>query len=728
MSANTRLFAAAACSAGIVALASLGIRQNRAAPLPQVNGPIVIVSVDTLRADHVSAYGSRRASTPAIDGLAADGVLFERAYSHAPQTLPAHASILTGLLPYRHGVRDNVGFTLAAGPPTLAELLHGAGIRSAAFVSAYVLRPETGIARGFDEYDARFPPSVEASMGSLRRDGAETVAAATQWLDRQPDGRFLLFVHLYEPHRPWRLPQPFASTGGYGGAVSYADALVGRLLDALHTRGLYDRSLIVLLADHGEGLGTHGEEEHGVFLYDEAVHVPLIVKLPGARRAGRRIRDVVQHVDLLPTLLDVSGVPLPGGLDGVSLRPLLDGAAGTARARPVYAEGLYARHHFGWSELYSMTDDRFRFILAPSPELYDLRDDPGETRNLAAQRPAAVSAMSRALRAATGRSTDTRVAVSTEELERFRALGYVGTAGATTRTGDAIDPKNEIEWLERYRTGVRLASERRFEEAEHTLRSVVARHPEMVDVWTLLGHTALRAGHDEAGIEALERAIALDPSSTETILAVAVAQLRNGLVDRAAAHARLVLDRNPAEAHQLLARVALARGKPDEARAEARRAQRADPRLPLPAFIEGMLLYQAGRFEEAAPFLERAANGLESRRLSIRDLHFTLGDTLAHLGRSEEAEQAFRNELALFPGSSRARTSLALLYAAQGRARDAARALDEVIETTPTPESYSLVARTYQVLGDRSSARTTVERGLRAFPSSAELQRMKGVR
>jgi arylsulfatase A-like enzyme/Tfp pilus assembly protein PilF len=694
----------------------------------RAGGPIVIISVDTLRADHVSAYGRRGGATPAIDALAADGVLFERAYSHAPQTLPAHASILTGRLPYRHGVRDNVGFTLPASEVTLPAMLRRAGYRSAAFVSAYVMRSETGIGRQFDVYDASLPPALATSMGGLRRDGGETLAAADAWLADQRDPRFLLFVHLYEPHRPWRAPSAPGSRGTYAGAVAQADALVGRLVERLRARGVYDEATIVFLSDHGEGLGDHGEEEHGVFLYDEAIRVPLIVKLPAARRAGTRIAIPVQHVDLVPTLLDLATIPRPPHtLDGASLASLLTGASGRLPERAIYGEALYSHYHFGWSELYSLTDARFRFIQAPAPELYDLGTDPGERRNLAASRAAALAGMARALSALGSGPASAPSAVSTEERERLQALGYIGTGGGpAASTGHRVDPKDQIQVLERYREGVRLAGERRFEEARSVLRQVLADRPEMVDVWTQLGHVELRAGRHASGIEALEKAVSLAPTATETILAVAGAHLRVGALDRAAGHARVALDRDPAGAHEVLARVALARGRGQEALAEARLAEQADPGLPMPAFIQGVILYNARRYEEAVPLLQQAAARLGPRRLALRDLHFSLGDSLAHAGRDGEAEAALRRELEVFPENSRARASLALLYAAQGRQADAVRALREIIATTPTAESYALAARTLQVVGDARGAEAVAEQGLRAFPSSADLRRLAG--
>ena len=680
------------------------------------DGPIVVISVDTLRADRVGSYGHAPARTPAMDRLAREGVLFERALSHSPQTLPAHTSILGGRLPFQHGVRDNIGFSVGPGERLLPSRLRERGYRSAGFVSAFVLRRETGIGAGFDLFDAELPPGEPgASMGSVRRDGVETVRRAADWVAGQPDGRFFLFVHLYEPHRPWRVPAGFSVS--YDGAVAYADTLVGRLLDGLRTRGLYDPALIVLLSDHGEGLGDHGEEEHGVFLYDEATRVPLIVKLPGGRRGGTRTAPLVQPIDLLPTLLEHAGAAVPGELEGRSLMPLLEGRQEDWPARGIYAEALYPRYHFGWSELYSLTDDRYRLILAPTPELYDLRQDPGERRNLATSRASTTAAMRRELESRLTRAIDRPSPVSAEDLARFQSLGYIGQAAEVVATSgeQRPDPKSNIHVLERYREGVTMMGQRRLDEAIAIFREVVAAQPSMLDVWVQLGHALLRVGRHRDAIDALKRAVVLDPGSPEPLLAIAVGQLRLGELAEAEEHARLAATREPARAREVLARVALARGDAEEALAEARRAQEADPTVPLPLYIEGALLHRQADYAGAIPFLQRAAEQAAARRLSIRDLHFTLGDALAQVGRAAEAEAAFRAEIRAFPENSHARASLALLYQAEGRPADATRAIAELVEATPTRESYALAARTLEIAGRPAEAAGLLAQARRRF-------------
>ena len=280
----------------ILALAALGTclaaaggwRYARASA--PVNGPIILISIDTLRADHLPAYGYRKVKTPAIDALAADGTVFERAYSHSPQTLPAHTALLSGRLPFETGVRDNIGFVVKSGERLLPQMLRERGYATAGIVSSYVLRKETGINQGFDFFDSDMPPiSAELTIGGVQRDGGESEAIAERWLDQQRSQRVFLFLHLYEPHKPYSTPPQYAGYEPYDGEIAYADEIVGRLIRYLESHQLYDRSTIVLLSDHGEGLGDHGEQEHGLFVYDEAIHVPLIMKQAGGTGAGRRV-------------------------------------------------------------------------------------------------------------------------------------------------------------------------------------------------------------------------------------------------------------------------------------------------------------------------------------------------------------------------------------------------------------------------------------------------------
>ena len=696
-------------------------------PPLRVSGPIVLVSIDTLRADRLPAYGYAAVETPAIDRLVADGVLFERAYSHSPQTLPAHVSMFTGLLPVEHGVRDNLGFAVAPDQTLLPELLAPLGYRSAAVVSSYVLRREVGLARGFETYDDRLPPAPpEASGAQVQRDGGDSLQVAERWLDANAgaDSPFFLFLHLYEPHMPYAPPERFGRYEPYDGEIAYADEIVGDLFAALRARGLYDDALIVLLSDHGEGLGDHGEQEHGVFLYDEAIHVPLVVKLPGGRGAGRRVSVPVQHIDLLPTVLDLAGAAAPDGLRGRSLGPLLVDDVDGWPERPLYAEALYSRYHFGWSELYALTTERHRYIQAPREELYDLVADPEERENLAAGRARTVRDLRTTLDGLLGAAAvDVPSAVPDDVLQRLRSLGYLGGGGAVdTETPAAAlpDPKDGVGVLARYREAVDLAGRLEFDEAISLLEEILAGNPEMADIWLQLGNLRVRTGGLTGALDSYRRAVELNPTDVTGLLAAATVQLRLQQTEEAWEHGVLAAEvartsDGRARAHELLARIALARRDRDAARRQAELARDADPTLPLPDFVEARILHEDGRYAEALPVFERALAEAASRTLTLPELHFYLGDTLARLDRPAEAEEHFRAELRMAPQDTRTRSALAMLYQSQGESAAAARTIDELLEAAPTPAGYRLAAQLWEMFGGRRRAGELRAEAVRRF-------------
>jgi choline-sulfatase len=674
------------------------------------DGPIVVISIDTLRADHLPLYGYRSVRTPAIDALAHDAVVFARAYSHSPQTLPSHTSILSGRLPFQHGVRDNVGFRVKSSERLLPALLRSRGYLSGGFVSAYVLRRDTGIAQGFDAYDDNLPAaSPESSIGQVQRDGALTLAAADRWLAARHDPRFFLFLHLYEPHKPYAPPARFARYAPYDGEIAYADELVGRFLDALRAGGWYEKATIVLLSDHGEGLGDHGEQEHGLLLYDDTIHVPLIVKLPGSRGAGRRITDPVQHLDLVPTLLAMAGAEVPNDLAGRSLRPLLEDR--DPRPLPlsgIYAESLYSRYHFGWSELYSLTDDRRRYIKAPREELYDLQRDPAETRNLATQQRRTVSVMrANVERMLAGSPVQRPSNVSIEDQQKLQALGYVGTAQTVSDKAPATglaDPKDKVEVLEAYRRAADLAGDRRYFDAIPLYRKILATDPEMADVWLQLAQVLTRAGLTAEAVDAYRKVIALNPSDPGSLIGAGAGLLRLNRLDEAEAHARLAIAHAPAGAHELLAKIALARKDAAGAEREASLAHQSDPTLPLPIYVKGRVLYNRGKYTEALPYFQQAAEALHARTLQINELHFYIGDIFARQERYREAEAEFKQEIALFPHNLRARASLAMLYRAMRRDSEAEQVVANLLRAAPTPEGYALATRLWTIFGERAQA------------------------
>jgi arylsulfatase A-like enzyme/Flp pilus assembly protein TadD len=676
-------------------------------PPSPADGPIILISIDTLRADHLPVYGYNAVRTPNIEGLAADSTVFEHAYSHTPQTLPAHTSILSGELPFEHGVRDNIGFTVKKDQWFVQRALREKGWPTGGFVSAYVLRKATGIDQGFETYDSDLPAaSPELSIGQVQRDGALTLAAAEKWLDGRGDRPFFLFLHFYEPHKPYAPPARYAAYAPYDGEIAYADELVGRLLARLRGSSLYDRSTIILLADHGEGLGDHGEQEHGMFLYLETTRVPLIVKLPG-QYDQRRVAMPVQHIDIAPTVLDLVGAPKRGTLRGRSLKTVLAGE-GSLVDTGIYAEALYSRYHFGWSELYSLTDSRYRLIRAPRDELFDLERDPRESSSIAAERPQVRQAMRGALeQMIAGSSITSPSAVSDEDRQRLSALGYVGTGNdaALSLPGDSLpDPKDKVHVLEKYRRASDLAGGLKYAEATVLYRELLAEDPEMTDVWLQLAQVLVRQGLTEDAVHAYREVIKRNPKDAGSLIGAASGLLRMNQLDEAQRHAELAVSVAPAGAHELLAKIALARRDRATAMREATLAQTADPTLPMPSYVEGLLLYNEGKYADALPPLLRARQQLEGRTLQMNDLNYYIGDSLARLERYPEAERYLLDEIRIFPHNTRARAGLAMLYRAMGRDAESERVIEELLRISPTPEGRSLAVRLWTMFGEPDKA------------------------
>ncbi len=435
-------------------------------------------------------------ATPAIDALRAHGILFERAYSHIPLTLPAHASMLTGLLPPEHGLRDNLGYPLAAAEvPWLPRLLKGRGYRLGAAVSSMVLRADTGLGEGFDFFEDALDVESLDGAATPERPGGETLDALLPWLESVGAEPFFLLFHLYEPHRPYTPPEPHASRYGatYEAEIAAADAVVGLLVDELRRLGIYERAIVALTSDHGEGLGDHGEIDHGIFLYREALQVPLLIKLPGSARAGDSVTAVSQLVDLAPTFLESAGLPKPEAMRGASLlTPELEAAP-----RAVYAESYIPRLHFGWSDLLASIDERYYFIDSPRPQLFDVLEDPEQSHDLVDELPDIARAMRRRL-AAERRDAGPPGAFDDRALAQLAALGYTG--GVRSRyTGPLPAPQTQVHLIEKLTRGRKELSEQRWEEAAVVFREIVDENPYMVFAWQSLTNALLELRRLRAG-------------------------------------------------------------------------------------------------------------------------------------------------------------------------------------------------------------------------------------
>jgi len=712
----------------LLALAGAGACRSRSVGT-YPDAPVVLISIDTLRADHLPLYGYKGVATPHLDALGREGVVFENAYSHCPLTLPAHSSMLTGLLPPRHGVRDNMGFTLQPEHKTLATRFKESGRASGGAISSYVLRRQTGLEQGFDFYDDEL--QIEGgleSLGAIQRDGAVAVDSLAGWIEGQATPRLFAFLHLYEPHSPYAPPPAYSSVPlKYDGEIAYADALVGRFLERLKARGLYDKAVIVVTGDHGEGLKDHQEEEHGIFLYREALHVPLIVRLPGAARSGTRVAGPVAQADIPATLLDLAGLPA-AGLDGVSLRPALQ--AGRVAPRPVYSETLFPRYHFGWSELYAVTEERFRYIKAPRPELFDVAADPGETRNLVAERASTVATLEGWL----ARAVDTKALgapeeVSAETREKLQALGYIGISQVPVAAGELPDPKDKIGSYEDLRRAQALRRDGKDAEAVAQFRRVLDLNPRMLDAWELLGTTLVRMGRLQEGIAALSEVLKIDPNHASTHTALVKVYTLERRLDLARAHAELAAAGNPGQGYELLAQLMLDLRDPVQAAEFARKSLAADRERVMSHFVLGVVAQREGRFEPALASYRLAEEFKARRRQTIvRNLHANIADCLARLGREAEAEQEFLKEIETIPASREGRVGLAMLYRSQGRDAAARQVLTDLVaaERPATADTYWTIVRTLRVLGDVEAAREWAARARSAFPADPRFRPAHG--
>lgn len=642
----TRLAAALLLLAAFVATG--GCRRGGVESVP-AGRPIVLVSIDTLRSDRLPVYGYEGVETPALDALRADSILFERAYAHVPLTLPSHASLLTGLLPPEHGVRDNAGYRLTDDSgPTTTERLSSAGYATGAAVSAFVMRAETGLARGFDHYDDRLSGAEDATIAEIQRAGGQTLDASLEWLDTVEERPFFLFFHIYEPHTPWSPPPEIAARYGntYDGEVAASDAIVARLVEALRERDLYERSTVIVLSDHGEGLGDHGEKEHGILLYREDLQVPLLVKLPGNRRAGATVVEPVQLVDLAPTLLELAGLEPMRPLPGTSLLAIAaEDRQAPETLRSIYAETFHPRLRFGWSELTSVVRGNHHYIEGGGRgELFDLVADPAERNDVLREDRRAYARLRDALR-----SYDTALDPPFEEesdtREALASLGYLGST--TTAEGDLPDPRQKIEALAPLRDAVGLVQEEENEEAIPLLRRATEEIPRSIDAWQFLGLALERTGREEEAFAAYQKAFEL--SNGSPLLAAPMGRLAFELerwMD-AAALLSTAVDANPdaLEPRLMLTRAHLFAGQ-----------------------LEPALLAARGAVEVAP---DSAA------------AHYQLGAVRMGLQDGAAAEVALRRALEIDPEHTGALSDLAVLLMSQGRRIEARQVLERLIAVQP---------------------------------------------
>ena len=649
----------------VVCLASSALAAATPTPPPKAGTAaaatpnIVLITLDTTRADRMGFLGSKRGLTPNLDALARQSAVFTHAYAQAPLTSPSHATILSGTYPQFHQVLDFPNL-LAKYLPYAPEILRTHGYRTSAFVGSLALDPNggaPGFDRGFDIYDAGF-----SSIGfpqkdryhTVERRGGEVVAHALAWLNRHPKGPFFLWVHLYDPHDPYDPPEPYKSRYSkepYDGEIAYMDSAVGKLLQQLKARGLYDGAVIAVMADHGEALGAHGEETHGFFLYDETIQVPLLIKLPRGGSAGKRIGSRVELVDVLPTLLQAVGIAVPGEVQGQSLLELMKpGAAGGSetewRDRPAYAQADYPHIAWGWSALQSLRTGKYLYIQAPRRELYDEVVDPKSEHNLATESAAVADTLAGRVKEFQEKTSskreapqlpDEKIAVLDPAVQaKLAALGYVTSGGHISKPSDhESDPKDKIETVNTIHRVDSLLDDRRYEEAVPILQKLIAQEPDMPMLYFQLGATYASLEEYDKALPMLRQAVELDPKFTMAEIGLSRALLQQGDVEEAVTVLERLTARLPklADAHLLL-EVAYARtNRVPETISECKKVLQFFPEHYGTYLILGGFLERSGDLEGAVSKLKKAA----ALQPEAPEPHVILADVYLRLGRKADA-------------------------------------------------------------------------------------------
>ena len=728
MSAASRVVTAfVVMSAGLA-----GCRGGGSATSPVERPNVLLVTVDTLRADRLGCYGFRDASTPVLDGLARRGVRFATAVVHTPLTGPSHASILTGLSPLGHGFRNNSGFTLTDRVQTAAEVFKGAGYQTAAFVSGFPLDRRFGFDRGFDTYDDHLPRGTDRRRTPhVERFADATTDAVLQWLGGRSGGDasvppWFVWVHYYDPHAPYEPPAPDLAAryraSPYDGEVAFVDRQIGRLLQTLDGRADTARTLTLVTADHGESLGEHGEETHGIFVYDATLRVPWVMAGPGVSE-GRVADTVARSIDVLPTLLDYAGVSKGPKVEGRSLRPAASGE--TMPDAPSYAESLYAELELGWAPLHAWRTAEFKFIRAPRSELYLLGEDASETRNRIGEHPARARELGGELKAALLRQPPPVAgpAADPDTMSRLRALGYIGSGAPPAPRPDAgrRDPKDGIQLVTRLNRGM----------------------------------AAARA-EPEVAIGELTAALEQDPGLLIARRTRAVAYTAAGQHERAIADLRLLEQQQqlaPDDAVMLGDNLRFA-GRMEEASLVLLRAAQENPTYPQPLLSLADVRLQERKYDEAARLCERALtlapDHIEAlRRLGdvalvredldaaavryarILELDATdvgaltkLGVIRARAGRHAEAIRLFRSAVERDPENADAVLYLAGALSAVGQPQDALPYFERALALTPRSTMVlNGLALARLAAGDRAGAETAFRQSLGVDPAQEDVAR-----
>ena len=670
---------------------------------------VILITLDTTRADHLGCYGYPHVRTPHLDSLARRGILFEQAAASSPLTLPSHCSILTGMYPTYHGVRINGNTALNEQQTTIAEIFSNQGYECGAFIAAFVLDGRWGLKQGFQHYDDDFDLKKykHIDLGTVQKPGNEVMDVALDWLEEKKNSPFFAWIHLYDPHTPYEPPEPYLSeygprgfTGMYDGEIAFMDEQIGRCIDWLENNGLDKDTILVLVGDHGEGLGSHGEGTHGYFIYDYAIHVPLIIVTPFDRLRGVRVPSQVGIVDIFQTLIEMTAIPSSIETQGRSLLPLM--------FRPqkkengfAYAESMSPNLQFGWGSIHSLRTTQYKYIDTPKAELYDLSEDPGEQTNNLKQYPEVVRDMKETLdrfmeETSLGAPTPQAANLDKETVERLAALGYIGAPMATKRASDdegpLADPKDKFHVFQAVTDAGAMVMNQEYDEAIVKLESALQEEPMIPQALLVLSTCYVELGRTEEAKAKLDLLLRGDPENIPALISMANILLEERKDEDVITLCKqaLSLDERNTQAHMILGEIYLGRLQYNEALPHLERALEIQPKVTRNRFTLAACLLGFKQYDRAEVELKQVIQEAPKYPLA----HFNLGLLYEETGRLEEARVAYVEEVDNYPGEFKAKFNLGKLLFKLGDRAGSLAQMREVVRITPKlAEGHLMLAR-----------------------------------
>jgi arylsulfatase A-like enzyme/Flp pilus assembly protein TadD len=648
---------------------------------------VLLISIDTCRADYLSCYGYKHKTTPNIDKLAKEGILFENVISPVPLTLPAHCSILTGTIPPYHGVHANVDYKMDQSNETLAQTLKANNFTTGAIVSSFVMDSQTGLDKGFDSYNDEFEEKILGLNQYPERRGSESTRFALDWLDNHKDKKFFLFLHYYDPHETYQPPEPFASkyrSNPYAGEIAFTDDCIGKVLTKLKELGLYDSTLIIITSDHGEMLGEHGERSHGYFIYQSAIKVPLIFKLPG-RHQRKVVKEMVGLIDIIPTLYSLIGIELPSHLQGVSLVDFINGNKPAKKERNMYCE-TFMPTKYDTNSLLGVLTNRFKYIQTTRPELYDLIKDPQEKNDLIKKEPQKARILKDTLEQILEQSIrsgqlDSEMRMSPGARQQLESLGYVG--GKVNESFDfdqtKEDPKDFFKFYDSYLKCKGLVFQKKYKEAETLLKENIRQKPDVYIWYSVLAEIAMAQRNYPQAIVNLKKVLSFKPDNFQACNDLGIALQFQGKLDEAADYFRRALKINPNldRLHFNLALILEKQEKQDLAIISYRHALEINPGFAEAHHNLGIVLAMKGDLEEAVSHYFQSVD-IEP---GLKDTYAKIADKLAQ--QQENAYMAVRYLRLILqadPESAEIHFKMAVLLAKEGRFDQAIENAEKAIE------------------------------------------------